>query len=265
MKLLIDLGNTRLKWSTLARGALQPGGVFAHARARLGPLLRDEWGAMRGVEAVFVASVVAAAIEAPLAAWIQQRFGQRAQFLRSPKAALGIRNAYEQPERLGIDRFLALAALQAAAPRGQVLVSVGTALTVDALAADGRHAGGVIVPSPHLMREAVLGRTAHVTAAGGGWREMPANTADGVVSGTLYAAAGAVDRFVASATRELGEAPALVLTGGGADELAPLLPGAERASNLVLQGLALWAREHDGAGRSDGHPPPREPTTRTGR
>lgn len=248
MKLLVDLGNTRLKWALLTNGETRRGGVFAYAQAPLGTLLRAEWGALREVEAVFVASVVTVAVEESLAAWIQARFALRARFLRSPKAALGIRSAYEEPERLGIDRFLAMAALHSASPRAQVLASVGTALTVDALAVDGRHAGGLILPSPYLMRDAVLGRTAQVTAAGGQWREMPGNTADAVVSGALYAAAGAVDRFLASATRELGAPPALVLTGGGAEELAPLLPAAERAGDLVLRGLALWAGEAETEG-----------------
>jgi len=65
--------------------------------------------------------------------------------------------------------------------------------------------------------------------------------ADGLVSGTLHAARGAVERFVANTARELGTWPAVVLTGGGADEIAPLLPGAELRADLVIEGLALWA------------------------
>jgi len=241
VKILVDLGNTRLKWATLVRGELRPGGVFAHASTPLVAQLQREWNGLVRVDAVLVASVVAPAQEAELDALVRQRFGLPATFLRSPAFALGVRNAYAEPARLGIDRFLALVALHAEHPRAQLLASVGTALTVDALDAQGVHHGGLIVPSPHLMREAILAGTARVGIAGGCWNEMPTATADAVVAGSLYAAAGAIDRFRDVAARRLGASPALLLTGGGADEIAPLLANAERVHDLVLRGLARWA------------------------
>lgn len=250
MKLLVDLGNTRLKWATLTRGELRAGGVFAHGREPLEAALRAEWADLRSVEAVLVASVVAPAREAELDARVRERFGAAAEFVRTPAAALGVRNAYAAPARLGIDRFLALAALHGERARAQVLVSVGTASTLDALDAAGLHHGGLILPSPRLMREAVLGNTARVEALGGRWSEMPDNTADAVVSGALYATLGAIDRFLASAALRLGgAAPALIVTGGGAEELVPLLPHAERRHDLVLRGLARWAAEAPAQGR----------------
>ena len=249
MRLLIDLGNTRLKWATLAHDDLRAGGVFAHGQEPLEAALRAEWSELRGIEAVLVASVVAPAREDELDAFVRTRFGRHADFVRTPAAALGLRNAYAEPARLGVDRFLALAALHAERKRAQVLVSVGTALTIDALDAGGRHHGGLILASPRLMREAVLGRTARVDALGGRWNDMPDNTVDAVVAGSLYAALGAIERFAAVAADRLGAQPAVVLTGGGAEELAPLLPQAERAHDLVLRGLARWAAEQDARDR----------------
>lgn len=241
MKILIDLGNTRLKWATLVRGELRPGGVFAHASTPLVTQLQREWNGLVRVNEVLVASVVAPAQEAELDALVQQRFGLHAAFLRSPAFALGVRNAYVEPALLGVDRFLALVALHTERRRAQLLASVGTALTIDLLDADGLHHGGLIVPSPHLMREAILAGTARVTVAGGRWNEMPNATADAVVAGSLYAAAGAIERFREVATRRLGTSPALLLTGGGADEIVPLLADAMRVHDLVLRGLACWA------------------------
>lgn len=241
MKLLIDFGNTRLKWASLVDGRMLPGGVFAHAGKPLLTELRSEWAKLARVEAALVASVVSPAREEELCEVVRERFGVHAEILRSPAVALGVRNAYPQPERLGIDRFLALAALHAVHPRAQVLASVGTALTLDALAADGRHHGGVIVASPQLMREAIGTGAARVGAVNGRFCDIPDNTADAVVSGALYAAIGAIDRFCAVAATRFDTPPILVLTGGGADELAPLATRAERAHDLVLRGLALWA------------------------
>ena len=187
------------------------------------------------------AAATVAQREAELDGFVRERFGAPAQFPRSPAAALGVRNAYAEPARLGIDRFLALVAAHAQQPRAQVLASVGTALTLDALGADGVHHGGLILAGPALMREALLAGTARVGTLDGQCVEMADNTADAVVSGSLCAAAGAIDRFRAAAARRLGAPAALLLTGGGADEVAPLVDGAERAHDLVLRGLAVWA------------------------
>lgn len=248
MNLLIDFGNTRIKWAHFDEGRLQAGGVFAHRAAAWIAELKREWSECTRVDRVLVASVVAAEREAELAALVQQRFGIGAEFLRSPAAALGVRNAYVHPERLGIDRFLAMAAAHAEHAGARVLISVGTAMTLDALDADGLHHGGLIVPSPQLMRESLFAGTARLVASEGQYEEMPGNTADAIVSGALDAAAGAIERFRATATRRFGHAPGLLLTGGGADELAPLIGCADRVHDLVLRGLALWGQAPRQAG-----------------
>src|SRR5690606_1380068 len=137
MMLLIDLGNTRLKWATLTGDRMQPGGVFAHAGHELDARLRGEWNDLARPARVLVASVLDEGREQQLAAHLRERFGVTAEFVRSPASALGLRNAYVEPARLGVDRFLALAALHAREPRAQLLASVGTAMTLDLLDADG--------------------------------------------------------------------------------------------------------------------------------
>ena len=241
MQLLIDLGNTRLKWALFAAGEKPARGALAYPGAALVPALEREWAGLPAVDAIYIASVAPLALDMDIEAFARQRFGVVADFLRSPATALGIRNAYADPHRLGIDRFLGLAAVHAAAARSQVLVGVGTAMTLDALDADGTHVGGWIVPSPALMRDAVLARTARVGVSEGSLTDFADNTADALHSGSLYAASGAVERFCANAARRFTTWPEVVLTGGGADELAALLPGAERRADLVLDGLAMWA------------------------
>jgi type III pantothenate kinase len=241
MYLLIDLGNTRLKWAAVSSGTTAAKGVFAHAGAEVEAILDREWAMLSSVRQVYVASVASSRLDADIDAFVNRRFGIRADFLRSPAEALGIRNAYAEPQRLGIDRFLGLAALHAARQRAQVLVGVGTALTLDAIDAEGGHLGGWIVPSPALMRQAVLSRTARVGVSEGKLVDLADNTADALYSGSLQAAIGAIERFCANAARQFAEWPAVVLTGGGADEIAALVPGAERTPDLILRGLALWA------------------------
>ena len=241
-QLLVDLGNSRFKWALATAGTLQAPGAFAHAEAAsVTPDLDREWKNLPPLDAIFVASVAPLALDVEVEAFARQRFGIAPEFVRSPAHALGIRNAYAEPQRFGVDRFLGLAAIHARAQRAQVLVGVGTAMTLDALDADGTHLGGWILPSPALMRASVLARTARVGVSDGVLADFATNTADALQSGSLHAASGAVERFVANAARELGTWPEVVLTGGGAVELSPLLPGAERRDDLVLEGVALWA------------------------
>ncbi|HJT97235.1 MAG TPA: type III pantothenate kinase [Rhodanobacteraceae bacterium] len=241
MNLLVDLGNTRLKWALADSRGIESRGALAPYGADIARALEREWMSVPAIERMLVASVAPLALDVDLETFARQRFGIAAEFLRSPAAALGIRSAYAEPARFGIDRFLGLAALHAAEARAQVLVGVGTAMTLDALDADGTHLGGWILPSPALMQDAVLARTARVGVAEGTLVDFADNTADALTSGSLHAASGAVERFCANAARRFRAWPAVVVTGGGATALAPLLPGAEHRDDLVLEGLALWA------------------------
>lgn len=243
MKLLVDFGNTRLKWASLANGKFVPGGVFAHADLDLAETLRTNWSALPRQTSVLVASVASSEQEAELCKFVRERFDIDAELLASPRRALGIETVYAKPERFGIDRFLSLAALHAQHPRAQVLASVGTALTLDALDADGRHIGGLIAPSPAMMRHALATGTARVGEAEGRFTTFADNTADAVHSGTLLSAITLTREFHAQASRHFAHDTLLVFTGGGSADLHTHLPSAESRPNLVLQGLAVWAEK----------------------
>lgn len=244
MNLLVDFGNTRLKWAIWAGGKRSMGGVFAHADTSLETALSANWSALQRPQEILVASVVSPEREQELAMLVENLFNQEARFVRSPLAALGVTNAYRtDPARLGVDRFLALAALHADKPRAQMLISCGTALTLDAMAADGTHLGGLIAPSPMLMRQSLGRATAQVGDNQGMLVEIATNTVDAAWSGCLLAAVALVERFRDTVSRQLGTEVAVVGDGGGLDEWLPLMPDVERGRDLVLRGLALWAAE----------------------
>ncbi|MFO1508087.1 MAG: type III pantothenate kinase [Lysobacterales bacterium] len=242
MELLLDCGNSRVKWAAQVRGRFVAGSAVAAGGRGFQPALDGAWGGLAGVRRVLAASVAAPAVEELLREVVADRFGLEVEFLASPVAALGVRNGYADPARLGIDRFLGLVAARARIDDALVLASAGTAFTLDALAADGRHLGGLIIPGAALMRRSLARGTAKLREAPGEFVEFPDTTADAVWSGTLQALAGAANRFVRLAARRFGARPRLVLTGGAAPALSPLLADAERMDDLVLDGLALWAR-----------------------
>lgn len=247
MRLLLDLGNTRLKWALESGGRWQAQGAAAWSEDPA--LLASTWQALPVPSAVFGASVVDEPREQAVAAQVRALFGLGIHWLRTPASACGVRNAYPEPARLGVDRFLAMVAAHAAGAGDCVLVGVGTALTLDALTAGGQHLGGLIAPGPRLMQQALLGATARVRPRNDGVLVDAAdNTSDAVVSGCWQAAAALVERFVGRMAPRLGGTPAVRLDGGDAAELAPLLDlRTSMVEHGVLHGLAVWVQTQSAA------------------
>jgi type III pantothenate kinase len=239
MKLLIDIGNTRTK-SAIADGthfeAMPP---VANEHLQSAAL----WTNIQRVDAIWIASVASNAANDILSAAVADRFGTKPRFARSGAEACGVRNAYANPERLGIDRFLALIAVHASAGQDAVVASCGTALTLDAVDASGHHLGGLIAPSPRLMQSALRKEAARLAdAVETGVVEMAADTHAAISSGTWLAAVSLVERFLKQTSIRLNRTPQLWLTGGDSERLGALLaPSYRTEPNLVLRGLALYA------------------------
>ncbi|MGH8090026.1 MAG: type III pantothenate kinase [Rudaea sp.] len=243
MKLLIDAGNSRLKWAWWDGTVLD--GVSAVANAGMDvPAL---WKNGQNADAVWIASVASTAANAALAAAVRDRFGVEPVFAATRAQACGVQVAYAEPLSLGADRFLGLIAARAHTRGAVVIASCGTALTLDALAADGAHLGGLIAAGPQLAQEALRGGTARLAAVPAGRVvEIADNSADAIESGTWLSAAALAERFLAQAGRRLGSTPELILTGGGAARLSPLLDVAHCIdAELVLRGLAMLADARD--------------------
>ena len=240
---MFDLGNSRFKAAPW-HGGEGLGEVRAWAHGAEGLAIEAGGGAeFPGGQRAWLASVAAPALTAQVLALLRQRFGE-VHLARTMAECAGVRVAYAQPQRLGVDRFLAL--LGAHALGGDVLVvGVGTALTIDLLQADGRHLGGRIAASPTLMRQALHQRAGQLPECGGHYREFADDTGDALVSGCDGAAVALVERSLDQAALQLGRRPVLLLHGGGSQALQPLLPRAVLRPALVLEGLAQWARAAD--------------------
>lgn len=245
MKLLLDLGNTRLKWAMATADSWIARGAVAWDEDVADVLVRA-WRGLERPQRVLGASVVDASREAQLERAVAESFERSAEWVRTPSEACGVRNAYAEPQRLGVDRFLAMVAARAAGQAPCVLAGIGTALTLDALAADGQHLGGLIAPGPLLMQQSLLGATVRVRSDhSGAIRDIADNTADAVVSGCWQAAAALIERFAANVAKRSGGAQRVLLDGGDAAALLPLLGiPVELAADSVLRGLSVWAGSH---------------------
>lgn len=240
---LIDLGNSRTKCALLA-GDGRRGDVLAighesdpgHAR------LLQHLGSAAAGEVVWLASVAAPArsesVDIALrgAGWAVQQVATQAVCGR-------LCIAYDEPASFGVDRFLALLAASSRADGPWLVVSAGSALTVDLLGSDGIHYGGLVAPMPVDMRAALARRFVQLDLPEGEVSDFASDTAGAIASGAHAAILGLVEHSLRRGYRRLSLEPTLLLTGGGATGLR----GIRAAKSfelpwLVIDGLAAYVR-----------------------
>lgn len=242
-QLLLDIGNTRIKWASRDQEGPGPITAIAHADPDWPAEFAARLASANTPDLICVAAVAPELITAAAVRVLASRWPDVVVRRVQSSARLGrFVSAYSQPERLGVDRFLACAAA-AAHGHALLLLGCGTAFTADLIGADGVHIGGMIGPSPETMRAAVLSRTARVHwLREGSLRDFGRNTEDALETGVWNAAVGMVERAIRSAADRLGAAPALLAHGGSAAALAALLPTPVEIDPLLLmRGLAMWA------------------------
>jgi type III pantothenate kinase len=233
MKLLLDIGNTRIKWGLAESSGLIHSGVLAHDGNPAAALAALQ---IEMPSQIWVAHVTGPEHETALGGALQQRFGCSPQFARSVPMWRGLRNAYAEPHRLGIDRWLAMIAAWSEAPSAVCVVDAGTALTIDCVDEQGQHLGGVICAGLTTQQRATLGHTRFET------RQVSAEYRAGlgrdteacVREGAMLACLGAIDRGAAV----IGARARHLMTGGDARILRPHLQQPwDHRPNLVLEGL----------------------------
>lgn len=238
--LLLDAGNTRLKWAFVQAGRwLREGTLEIGALASLPQAFADLPEPARILASNVAGEAAAAHIRAACARW-----QSKVEFVRAASVQCGVRNAYRAPEQLGSDRWAALIAAWDRQHDACLVVNCGTATTVDALSADGEFLGGLILPGLAMMRQALVAGTAQLGAALGAWEAFPRDTANAMYSGAIKATVGAIVQQHA-----LLRAPqAMCLLGGGAaDLIAPHLGvPLVRVDAMVLRGLELIGQETGG-------------------
>lgn len=243
MILLVDVGNSRIKWMIDERGQFQARGQARHGAENWAEAAARLWGSLERPARAIIVSVAGAEARAGLTHWIGQRWAIEAEFVVSTAVACGVRNAYAEPERLGADRWVAMIAARALTRQSCYVVDCGTAVTIDALAADGRHLGGVIVPGMRLMREALYRDTQQIPPEAGEPRLFGQSTRDCVWGGAAHAVAAAIDGII-ERMMAVGEVGTRVLTGGDAEAVLPRLLGRYRLEpDLIFHGLRVIAEQ----------------------
>ncbi len=250
--LLVDIGNTRVKWARLAGGRVGRQKAAVHEGWSGEDIARRVIGRVSGAKAkridrIVVVSVASTRISRGFASESRRRLGVAPEFFASKRRVGGVTTLYSEPWRLGADRLAAvIGAYHVSKQRPVCVISVGTAMTLDLVDARGRHRGGAIVPAPSLMVGSLLSETHGIRrrARGGSGSSglFARSTRAAIGQGARFAAAAVADRAVSEARSVLGKAPLVLLTGGAAIEIRKLIHSPHRhVPDLVLQGLAVIA------------------------
>jgi type III pantothenate kinase len=233
--LLLDVGNSRCKWALVQNGVWIRQGVAGNTEWIA---LQHAFDGLPSPSRVLASNVAGEAmaqrLQAVCAVW-----KCKLEFVTATAMQCGVRNGYQQPERLGSDRWAALIAAWNHVQGATLVVNCGTATTVDALSTQGEFLGGLILPGVSLMQHSLATNAAQLKAEQGTLQDFPRNTADAIHSGMLCATLGAVRHQFDLLQARCGPVRCL-LGGGAAGVVQPHLDlPLERMDNLVLKGLQI--------------------------
>jgi type III pantothenate kinase len=247
MILVIDVGNTRLKWAWLTNTGLSDQQAVVHRDAK-----PDVWSATlfhstQKPSRVLVSNVAGSEMARNLSRLTKKAFNVEAEMITATAQFDGLTNGYLDPTLLGADRWLALIGAWTRVKSALCVVDAGTAVKVDSVDADGQHLGGLIAPGIHMMREALMHKTSDIAKAAS--QSSPSlagvlanNTVAAVSRGAVFALAGMADRAAEVIEQNAGRTPKLLITGGDATIIAGAMRShGETVPDLVLQGLAVIA------------------------
>lgn len=246
MQLLIDIGNTRIKWAFDSGSALLHTGEIVHRNKTSAVATEFVSQLNEKPEAVFALNVAGAELEDALQKAVGKQFGLPMQMVNTSGKCGAVTNGYTSIEQLGADRWAALVGAWHQCRRAVIVVDVGTAITVDLVAANGSHLGGIIVPGVDLMRMSLKSDTSDIGGfAGNSKGPVPGrdwygrDTLSAVERGTLFCARAVIEQAIEEFAGEDG-APAVFITGGDAELVVPLISvPVEHRPHLVLEGLRL--------------------------
>ena len=242
--LLIDIGNSAFKWRYADQAGMREGGCL-HAGSWQS--LPDAWRVL-SPDAIWLASVVGEQATQSILALLAAQFDCPLHHVRAGKQLLGVQSGYQQPLRLGVDRWLGV--VEGFQRVGAcIVIDAGSAITLDAVTASGQHLGGYILPGLAMMEQALLGATAEVVfdVAARESTVPGTTTQQAVQNGVLMMAAAGIERAIVAFQKQLQDTGKILVTGGDAAVLVPhLRVPVVQVSNLVLASLERLASNNTG-------------------
>lgn len=241
MRLLIDIGNTQIKYVFDDQYCSEKLSEVAYIsyQAFQEQLLS---GMFNHVDEIILASVKSTGMEQAIAKFCMTNeiaFRQ----VQSQEQAFGVKSAYKNPASLGVDRWLAMIGAQWLYPQCNILViDAGTAITVDLLASDGQHCGGWIMPGIEILFNSVVQRTQKITAIANieARLNFGQDSSSCVNHGSWAMTIGAVKEAIKQANSQL-TLDKVLITGGNGSAIVNLIDqNCEFEPKLVFHGLRCF-------------------------
>ena len=249
MILVIDVGNTRLKWAWLSSTGLSDQQAVVHRDAKRGSWTTALSESGQKPDRILVSNVAGPVMAKTLTRLAKKVFRVDIEFITAAREFQGLKSGYLDPTLLGADRWLALIGAWTKARSALCVVDAGTAVKVDSVDAGGQHLGGLIAPGIHMMREVLMSKTSDIAKAA--LHSSPSlagvlanNTTAAVSRGAVFALAGMAERAAEVIAQSTATTPRLFITGGDANLIAGTMSlKGEIVPDLVLQGLAVIAAQ----------------------
>lgn len=244
MKLLVDIGNTRLKWILFDGDDIHQRDALVHHKSDPKQWGDRLWKQLPRPSQVVIANVTGAEVAAALSDWIQRQWDLETCFVSTESTNYGISNGYDSPQKLGVDRWVAMIGGRRLSQQNQIIVDCGTVVTIDALTRQGQHLGGVMLPGVRLMHAALYNNTQIPEQEIGNIVFLGKNTGDCIWGGTIYAITAAIDRVSQQMSEVLGDPVHCFLTGGNSTHLLPYLENSYQLEpDLIFSGLKTIAEQ----------------------
>jgi type III pantothenate kinase len=252
MNLLLDIGNSRIKWChhDSRENKFVSTGVMLHDKSGLNELFYENWGHLTCPDSVLVSNVSGLDIEIQLDAWIKKVWQVDTVYVKTEAQCHGVRNAYPDYCKLGVDRWMAIIAAWNRYQNYQdaiCVVDCGTAMTIDGISTTGQHLGGFIMPGYTMMQEALANNTSDINAVKitNTSVDFSNSTEQSVNNGCYLAMLATIDRVVTSMKNDYDGQVRCIITGGNAElVINHLTEEFEYEPNLVLHGLAVFSEQN---------------------
>ena len=176
-------------------------------------------------------------VNSQIEAWMTEKWSVGVRFLHSEAQWQNLHNGYENPESLGVDRWVALVGAASKYSYPFVVCDIGTAVTIDMVSHDGNHLGGYIIPGIDMMVHSLIKGTAIDIAPlkfEGGISSVPDNSYSAINQGCIRAVVSLIDSIMSGTEKGCLS----IITGGGAEQIAPLLSSESIVeNNLIFLGI----------------------------
>lgn len=249
--LLLDLGNSRLKWAIVAEAtqSIVTQNSIDNANFSEAALSQQFRFATADsfISRVYLSAVGQHTLAQRLAAYCQTTFNlsltelQTLPSLQLDATNLQLINAYADPDQLGVDRWLNMLAAYQMHQSAVMVVSIGTATTIDIVDASGRHLGGYILPGIEMMQSALQNATADKNISVGQLTlediNLASNTQNATAKGVLLTQVASIEKIYQQYAKHKLQ---LVMTGGGIKAIQTFITMPYQLEcDLVFKGMLL--------------------------